>query len=191
MEDPSGLWVRILKGLYFPNESFLEAKKGGRASWGWSSIIQGRDVLKRDGLWRVGTGENIRIYSDPWIAQKSGYRSSARIEPATSSRDVPAEPRVAEFITDEGTWNIQRVRKMIDEDDAELILSMPVYHNRTEDKFIWPHSRSGEPSARSVYHRLRDTNTSSADQGSSSSTRKELWRAIWGTGVVPKVKNFA
>lgn len=41
---PDELWVRVLKGIYFP-KSFLDAKKGGRASWIWHSMLEGRSVL--------------------------------------------------------------------------------------------------------------------------------------------------
>lgn len=71
--EPTALWVKILKGVYFPNGDFMEAKKGGRASWACSSIIFEREVLKREGLWTVRSGDKIRIYSDPWLTSKSGY----------------------------------------------------------------------------------------------------------------------
>ncbi|CAL9004798.1 unnamed protein product [Prunus brigantina] len=39
---PNSLWAKILKDKYFPDGDVLNAKKGARASWGWSSI-PGRD----------------------------------------------------------------------------------------------------------------------------------------------------
>ena len=36
---PKALWVRVLKEVYFYNEDFLEARKGGRALWMWSNLL--------------------------------------------------------------------------------------------------------------------------------------------------------
>lgn len=59
LNELNALWVRMLKGLYFPDCSFLEARRDGRASWGWSNLITGRDMLKQEVLWTIGTGEEI------------------------------------------------------------------------------------------------------------------------------------
>lgn len=31
--EPDSIWAKTLKGVYFPNEIFLQARKGSRASW--------------------------------------------------------------------------------------------------------------------------------------------------------------
>lgn len=153
MEEPTALWVRLLKGLYFPNGDFLDALRGGRASWGWSSLLIGRDVLKRQGLWTIGNGENIRVFSDPWVTLKLGYRAEAR-----SDMKNPTESRVSMLMRDDGTWDEVKVRQTVIEEDAELILAMPIPIVATQDKHIWPHSKEGKTQARSVYHRMREPN---------------------------------
>ena len=44
MTNLDTLWAKVMKGLYFPNENFLTAKIGYEASWGWQSILVGREV---------------------------------------------------------------------------------------------------------------------------------------------------
>ncbi|KAA3467059.1 reverse transcriptase [Gossypium australe] len=39
--EPRPLWVKVLKGLYFPHKSIMEAEKGSRASWIWRSLVEG------------------------------------------------------------------------------------------------------------------------------------------------------
>ncbi|CAN6566565.1 unnamed protein product [Malus baccata var. baccata] len=56
MHDPDSLWARVLKARYFPNSSFLEAKKGGRASWAWASLLEGRDLILKDARWQIMGG---------------------------------------------------------------------------------------------------------------------------------------
>ena len=43
MQNKDAIWAKVLKGLYFPNSSFLEARKGARASWCWNSLLEGSD----------------------------------------------------------------------------------------------------------------------------------------------------
>ena len=39
------LWSRILKGIYFSQKEFWHAEKGIRPSWGWQSLLVGRDAI--------------------------------------------------------------------------------------------------------------------------------------------------
>lgn len=65
--NPDDLWARQLRGMYFPDGKLMEARKGARASWGWSSLLIGRDLLAKNLMWRVGDGCRIRIWEDKWI----------------------------------------------------------------------------------------------------------------------------
>ncbi|XP_068339187.1 uncharacterized mitochondrial protein AtMg00310-like [Pyrus communis] len=44
--EPDSLWAKVIKARYFPHSSIWDAKKGGRASWAWSSLICGRDLIR-------------------------------------------------------------------------------------------------------------------------------------------------
>ena len=33
----------------------------------WRSILRGVDLLKEGVIWRVGNGDGIRIWDDPWL----------------------------------------------------------------------------------------------------------------------------
>ncbi|PWA96037.1 hypothetical protein CTI12_AA042900 [Artemisia annua] len=52
--NPTALWGKVLKGLYFPNCGFLVAKKGSHLSWLWSSVLHGRDLFLQGVRWQVG-----------------------------------------------------------------------------------------------------------------------------------------
>ncbi|KAM2647621.1 hypothetical protein TB1_000846 [Malus domestica] len=53
IHDPDSLWERVLKERYFPNVSFLDAKRGGRASWAWASFLEGRDLILKGVRWQI------------------------------------------------------------------------------------------------------------------------------------------
>ncbi|GAA0157021.1 hypothetical protein LIER_38387 [Lithospermum erythrorhizon] len=44
----ASLLYKILKGRYFRNSNFLNAKVGSNPSFGWRSLIEGRKVLKKE-----------------------------------------------------------------------------------------------------------------------------------------------
>ena len=61
LNNPDDLWLRVLKIVYFPKVPALDAKKGYKASWCWSSIIDGLTFLKKDLFWDIGTSTSVRI----------------------------------------------------------------------------------------------------------------------------------
>lgn len=74
LKDPSSLWASILKARYFPNVYFLSAKKGHRASWFSCSILEGRDLLERSLVWRIGSGNEVNIWGSKWVRSLHGFQ---------------------------------------------------------------------------------------------------------------------
>lgn len=68
INNPNALWVRVLQSIYFPNESFIRARRKRQASWVWSSILHGRDEVLKYARWAVGNGRDILIQGDSWLA---------------------------------------------------------------------------------------------------------------------------
>ena len=49
--DPSSLCAQILKGIYYPYTDILCAGKGSRASWAWSSLLEGKALIVDGARW--------------------------------------------------------------------------------------------------------------------------------------------
>ena len=45
----------------------MEAVDSLNASYAWRSILKGWDMLKEGMRWRVGDGNSIRVWTDPWL----------------------------------------------------------------------------------------------------------------------------
>ncbi|KAL3720476.1 hypothetical protein ACJRO7_005314 [Eucalyptus globulus] len=60
-QSPTALWSQILRGIYFSNGNLWRAKKGQQPSWGWQSILMGRDAIEPAIRWTVGDGKSINI----------------------------------------------------------------------------------------------------------------------------------
>ena len=43
--------------------------------------MEGRNVLNHDILWKVGNGENIDIWNDPWTPRAKNFKSFRRGNP--------------------------------------------------------------------------------------------------------------
>jgi hypothetical protein len=65
---------------YFRHGAILSAKKKDGMSYTWRSILKGLELLKKGIIWRIGNGEDVRIWEDPWVPRGSTRR------PLTSRR---------------------------------------------------------------------------------------------------------
>lgn len=65
---PNEFQVPVLKGFYFPNRNFLEAKDGCRNSWAWQSIPEGKELVKKSGR---STMHNLYRYGEMSNTSKS------------------------------------------------------------------------------------------------------------------------
>ncbi|KAL3726802.1 hypothetical protein ACJRO7_031667 [Eucalyptus globulus] len=55
-QNPESLWCNLFKALYFPSTDFWHAEQGSRPSWGWRSLILGRNSIIPKLSWSVGNG---------------------------------------------------------------------------------------------------------------------------------------
>ncbi|XP_016206668.1 uncharacterized protein LOC107647055 [Arachis ipaensis] len=67
MKYPNSTLSRMFKDKYFRYTDFLYAEIGGIPSWGWRSVLEGRKVIEKGSLWKIGSGANVRIFHDPWL----------------------------------------------------------------------------------------------------------------------------
>ncbi|KAF7801660.1 uncharacterized protein G2W53_040771 [Senna tora] len=88
----------MLKGIYFPNGDLMEAKKGSRASWGWSSLLVGRDTLKLGIGWKEGRKVSSIISGNSWkLGELHNCLSSVEVKAIMGlhiSSDVVEDERV-------------------------------------------------------------------------------------------------
>lgn len=66
LQSPNSLLYKVLKSWYFPHVDFLNAPPGSKPSYGWSSILHGRNLLVKGTRWQLGEG-NIKALTEKWI----------------------------------------------------------------------------------------------------------------------------
>lgn len=74
LKNPTSLVARVLKAKYYPDHSFLKARKVGRSSLVWRSLLAGRKLLNRGLLYCIGDGQSVSIWEDYWIPSTNSRR---------------------------------------------------------------------------------------------------------------------
>jgi len=106
-----------------------------------------KDVLEAGLVWRVGNGENIKIWGDKWLTSSPYYLFS----PPHQGLDL--EARVSKFIDPStGWWNFPLVRNFFPPEEADRICKVAISSLQNADIQIWKGTSTGVFSVKSAYH---------------------------------------
>ncbi|KAJ1387656.1 Ribonuclease H superfamily [Sesbania bispinosa] len=182
IQDPNALWVKILKGIYFPNQEFLTAPRRQGSSWIWRSILEGRAFARRNGQWLVAKGSDIRFWEDRWIWSRESLKAHSNGEDLKVA-DVLDLPNKA--------WNTRKLKEILAPDLEIKAFQTPIAWFQMDDKLIWPHTASGSYSVKTGYHIANaEINPLPIVETTSTSPPHALWQEIWKLRVPQKVKFF-
>ncbi|CAN1126225.1 Uncharacterized mitochondrial protein AtMg00310, partial [Linum perenne] len=143
--NPDLLLSRVLKSVYFPNTTLLQSNCRGRPSWGWQSLMIGRDLLQPGLRWQIGSGLQVDALQDHWLPGSLPLRPSLR-----GPGVYLGPPTVAGFVA-QGRWNVSLLRYWFSEESVRLIQSIPLPWRPQADQRVWHHSPSGVYTVSSRY----------------------------------------
>ncbi|KAM1146084.1 hypothetical protein PS2_037782 [Malus domestica] len=166
----------------------LEATKGGRASWAWSSIITGRDLLKLGSHWQILGGQDVQVWVNKWLPSLPlGYPLPLGSVPVTSSLCVsslicPVSRR----------WDLNFFLPFLSDTDKKAIEDTPIGDLSHKDRIIWGCSKNGIYTVKSGYRWIQSRSLALRDNQLSTArgVPSRLWKAIWKLEVPPKLRNF-
>ncbi|CAN1772524.1 Putative ribonuclease H protein At1g65750, partial [Linum perenne] len=183
LQNPDLLLSRVLKSVYFPSETILTASGRARPSWGWKSIIHGRDLLLRGLRWQVGCGHLIDPCIDNWLPNPSLLKPRL-------CRSTPylGPPTVSGFIRN-GVWNGPLLRYWFTPESVSSIMSIPLPLSQVHDRIIWHFTPSGEYSSSSGFALGLSLNEDRSIL-SASPYDDEIWATVWSLKVQPKLRFF-
>jgi hypothetical protein len=128
LQEPESLSARVLKSVYFPYDSFLDATVGSSPSHVWWAIVDGKDVLTQGIIRRIGSGATTNIWNQNWLLRKG------IMKPLCCTSNHPLA-RVLELIDHTtGTWRRDQLEEHFISIDREVIESIPLC-TRNEDDF--------------------------------------------------------
>ena len=129
--NPDSLCARVLKAKYYPNVNLLQATLKNGASFTWQSIMKGLETFKLGYIWRIGTGENVNIWSDPWVPASPDRK-------VISNRGQTILSVVSDLIDPHtGAWDEPLIRSIFNPVDARRIMQIPINHNAFDDFIAW------------------------------------------------------
>jgi hypothetical protein len=180
-----------LKSKVYPHGNILNAGPKAGSSYTWQSIVAGIATFKRGHIWRVGNGESIDIWSDPWIP----YSKDGKV---ISARGGGVSTKVSDLIDPlNGQWDIALLGALFNTVDVNRILQIPIHtqgHTQGFSDFVaWRHTSHGSYTVTSGCHcQWRHQFGASAGQLAlpRGSTTNPVWKTIWKLKVASKVKKF-
>lgn len=118
IQNPNSLAAKLMKAVYYPRGNLVDTVFRKEASPVWRGIEHGLQLLKEGIIWRVGDGENIRIWRDNWLPKDYILKP---VQGKTKARFT----RVAQ-LTREGSneWNEELIKRIFHSNDAETILNL-------------------------------------------------------------------
>lgn len=190
LQNPESLCVRLLKARYWPDGDLMQVQEHPGISYTWRSIVRGIKALEKGLIWRVGDGQQIRIWDGPWLPVGVTRR------PRTPRGSVVWN-KVSDLIDPStGGWDTQLVKDIFWEEDAALILAIPTRPDQ-EDIVAWHFDPKGKYSVKSAYHVLADNEERGRIRqvGESSfspitSNDRLFWKRIWRLECPPKARQF-
>lgn len=173
--NPTSLYAQVLKQRYFPNSTFLHAKKGATPSWLWSSLLVGRDLLLKGALWNIGNGQAVDIWKDIWVPEMPPA-------PLLNPMHPPLPMSVSSLIDwNTNSWDLSLILPHISPDQALKISAIHLINPNIPDKLVWPFTKNGVFSVKSCYHFKNSTNHPfpSLNPHTSHSIPSSLWKWIF------------
>ena len=103
---------------------------------------------------------------------------------------------VADLITAEASWDMDKLAQIFLPTDAQAIAAIPLCTRQVDDFWSWIHEKNGVFTVRSAYRMLVETKMRREawleGRGQSSDTARESksWERLWKVDVPSKVKIF-
>nr|ADK92871.1 retrotransposon protein [Hypericum perforatum] len=180
---PNSLAATILRAKYYPRKSPLEISSSPYSSYTWRSILKGSQLLQKGIEWRIGQGNTVRTWSDPWIpGSDTGL-------PKYHSPGSDLYTHVSDFIQN-GGWNENLLRLCFEEEDVTRILQIRLSLRRPLDMVRWKFIKDGEYTVRSGYY--IDFNCWWHENYATPLTHagEERWKTCWGLRCPPRIKTL-
>ncbi|KAL5572975.1 hypothetical protein UlMin_022572 [Ulmus minor] len=133
-------------------------------------------LLKKRSRWRVGSGLNIDIFKDRWLPIPPLYKPSS----------LPPFPRnfnVGMLRLESGDWNMPLIEHLFGDEDASVILSLPIGSFDYTYILIWHFTKDGEYSVKSGYKVALESK--GFIEPSKSGPMQQWWKLLWGLNPPP------
>ncbi|CAJ2643727.1 unnamed protein product [Trifolium pratense] len=176
VNEPTALWVRVLKSKYKCDEGKSpNVQLTHSCSSTWRAIVSVWDKMIEGMQWSIGNGRTINFWSHSWLPLGIVLNNIVMqpIDPQIASKTV------AYFSDNNGGWQLQEAVNMIPAYVIDQIQGCTAAaDNLGEDRPSWPYSSNGVFAVKTAYDFLLSTRTSD----------RVLWNNIWKWEGPQKIK---
>ncbi|CAL1412758.1 unnamed protein product [Linum trigynum] len=181
-------WPKSTKVNIFRGGDFLSVTARSHPSWGWQSILHGRQLLLQGLRWQIGDGTTTPLLSSNWVPRihPDGLVYNPRVLPDE------AEPKVdAVIIQGAGRWCDESLSQWFPPVICQAIKAIPLPRDTVADKLIWHESRDGLFSLKTAYHlAVRLDKQGGRWRSMASWMDWPSWIRLWNADLPPKLKIF-
>ncbi|KAL9295793.1 hypothetical protein AtEden1_Chr3g0219471 [Arabidopsis thaliana] len=146
IQHPNTLFARVMKARYFKDTSILDAKARNQQSYGWSSLVNGIELLKKGTKYTIGDGHSIRIGMDN-IVDSHPPRPLLTEE---RFRDMTLN-NLLHFNGVNYSWDNSKILQFVDPRDHDYLQRCYLSKVNKTDKLTWCYNTIGEYTVRSGY----------------------------------------
>ncbi|XP_010480729.1 PREDICTED: uncharacterized protein LOC104759515 [Camelina sativa] len=180
---PDALFAKVFKGRYYRHSNPLDPIKSYSPSYGWRSMVSARSLVNKGLIKRVGSGDSISVWSDPWIpAQppRPALRSGSPIDPTL---------RVETLIDRSSrSWNLALLSASFKPEDVAIISALPIGKPDSPDMLGWHLTKTGLYTVKSGYNALRQNQVASAPAFGPNIIPLQAF--VWKIRCPPKIRHF-
>ncbi|CAL1389097.1 unnamed protein product [Linum trigynum] len=144
-QRPDTLIARIMKAKYYKNSTVLDAKVGYNPSFIWRSLMSSQGLLLDGTRWRIGDGQNVRVWGDKWLPTEPYYVDD-------TPRGLAVDAMVCDLIDVEtGGWDDTLLEASFTSEVARTIAAIPLRDQGEKDVLIWAGSEKGDYTVKEGY----------------------------------------
>ncbi|CAN6679166.1 unnamed protein product [Malus baccata var. baccata] len=160
----------------------------GRASWAWSSLLSGRDLILQGTHWQILGGEDVRVWVDRWLPSLP-LGHPVPLGGVAVTRNLRVCKLFCPFSRE---WDLNFLQPFLTDVELEAIRATPIGDSSRRDRLIWAASKNGRYSVKSGYRWIQSRSLSLRDSRlpHARSVPEELWKCLWKIEVPPKIRHF-
>jgi hypothetical protein len=140
---------------------------------------------KKGGCWRIGNGENIRVWEDNWLPFQNGFKLLAQ-QPLVSNVS-----RVKDlFVEGSYVWNETLIDNSFNAFEANHIKQIPLINQHKEDQLMWMSTNNGLYTVSSGYQAIKEWERQKEPSSSMPQGQNKVWKKIWELNIPPRCQVF-
>ena len=138
----------MFKGQYFRHTNPLDDHRSYSSSYGWRSICSARPLVKKRLIKRVGNGQSISVWSDPWIPAPRPRSALPKTQSLLLDQSL-----MVEDLTDpiDRSWKVDLLNDLFHHDDVKIIRGLAISRRQRPDTYGWMFAESGRYTVKSRF----------------------------------------